>query len=344
MDGPTIEHPNKAAAVLVLLLVVLMTVASCSTASPRASVLQSTSAPIPRQTAQPVNGGGLAPPTSGILVGAAVQPDQYTQQGWIAAFQRFQTQMGRRLDIAHVYHTWDVPFPTLSDRELVRQGAILMISWAGTDTRSIASGQYDEMIRERADAVKTLVAPILMQFRWEMDRPNLQSSIHSPADYIAAWVRIRRLFAQEGVTNVAWVWCPTAAGFALGRAQAYYPGDDQVDWVCATAYPPAGSYQPLAELLAAAAGWASQHGKPFMIGEFAALGDGTGRQATWISDAARWLKQQPNIKAAVYFDYDPVDSKSGQPIHYSLDRSQSVEVFRSILRDPYFNPQHFANG
>ena len=42
---------------------------------------------------------------------------------------------------------------------------------------------------------------------------------------------------REGATNVGWVWCPLATGFTDGRAQKYYPGDDQVDWLCADVYP-----------------------------------------------------------------------------------------------------------
>jgi hypothetical protein len=41
------------------------------------------------------------------------------------------------------------------------------------------------------------------------------------------------------VQNAAWVWCPTANGFADGQAAAFYPGNNEVDWICADAYPAA---------------------------------------------------------------------------------------------------------
>ena len=41
---------------------------------------------------------------------------------------------------------------------------------------------------------------------------------------------------EEGATNVSWVWCPTAEGFGSGDAPDFYPGDDQVDWLCVDVY------------------------------------------------------------------------------------------------------------
>ena len=56
------------------------------------------------------------------------------------------------------------------------------------------------------------------------------------AAYVAAWDHIRAIFTAVGATNVSWVWCPTGIGFEDGRAKPYYPGDNEVDWVCADVY------------------------------------------------------------------------------------------------------------
>lgn len=72
-----------------------------------------------------------------------------------------------------------------------------------------------------------------------MDRPNLTQSVHSPEDYVAAWKRIRGIFTEVGATNAGFVWCPHVQGFVDEKrnAAAYYPGDDQVDWLCTDVYP-----------------------------------------------------------------------------------------------------------
>src|SRR5260370_40588622 len=107
-----------------------------------------------------------------------------------------------------------------------------------------------------------------MEFRHEMDRPNVQWAVHGPQNYIKAWDHIRTIFTQVGATNVGWVWCPTGYGFSVGRAQAFYPGNAEVDWVCADVY----GFTPRQSLREAAQpflNWAAHTGKPIIIGEFA---------------------------------------------------------------------------
>ncbi len=141
----------------------------------------------------------------------------------------------------HTYLTWQARFPTPSALAFLNQGSMLLISWAGTDTRQIMSGADDSWIRTRARQIKALGKPVFLEWRWEMDRPNLRSEVHSGAEYVAAWDHIRAIFAAVGVHNAAWVWCPTANGFSDGQAAAFYPGSDEVDWICADAYPAYGS-------------------------------------------------------------------------------------------------------
>ena len=181
-----------------------------------------------------------------------------------------------------MYHRWGSPFPDAADRYFVRSGKVLLLTWSGTpNTRKIIAGDYDALIRSRAQAVKRLGRPILMEFRHEMDRPNLQWAVHGPTDYIAAWDHIRAIFAQVGATNVGWVWCPTGYGFAVGRAQAFYPGDNEVDWVCADIYSPSAA-QSLQDAAAPFLSWARHTGKPILIGEFGVGGS----PSTW----PRWLR------------------------------------------------------
>ncbi len=163
---------------------------------------------------------GPRPPAQGAYFGARVKGTAYTDSADIAAVDHLQQDIGRRLAIVHVYHLWQDPFPSRSDLAFLRQGSTLLLSWSGTDTREIAAGRYDSMIRQRARAIKAVGKQIFLEWRWEMDRPGLQAQIHSPANYIAAWDHIRSIFAQEHVTNVGWVWCPTAHGFAITAPQA----------------------------------------------------------------------------------------------------------------------------
>ena len=54
-------------------------------------------------------------PARGAYFGAWVKPAQYTQQDYLAAVDRLQQQIGRRLDIVHIYLQQDAMFPTSSE-------------------------------------------------------------------------------------------------------------------------------------------------------------------------------------------------------------------------------------
>lgn len=243
----------------------------------------------------------VEPPDHGALFGAYVDPQVYTEAGRIAAFRGFEGQLGRPLDLFHDYHTWADPFPAEADRYFAQRGTTVLLSWAGTDTRQIVSGRYDAMIRERAESLATLDEPVLLRWRWEMNRPNLRNEIHSPSEYIAAWRHIHQIFDEVGVSNVAWVWCPLASSRADPDYGAYYPGGDDVDWLCVDGYAERAD-QSLADVVDPFLAWASTIHKPVLIGEFGAPRGAWGVRAAWLRDAERSVQQSDQIKAVSYFE------------------------------------------
>ena len=277
------------------------------------------------------------PPAEGAWIGAWVKPEVATPEGRLAAVADFESQLGRPLDVAHVYHRWEDEFPSSDDRALAADGKTVLLSWAGTDTRQIQLGLYDDLIRERARDLKRWGAPVLLEWRWEMDRPNLQAEIWSPEDYIAAWKHIRAIYQQEQVQNVGWVWCPLAAGFGPGRAQPYYPGDDQVDWLCADTYP-GPTVQPFAEAVGPFLEWARGRPHPILIGEFGmreSLGEVTRQE--WLTATGEFVKTQPQIKGLVYFDSDRTESPTDSYDMSLRNAPGSMAVFSRIAREPYFS-------
>jgi beta-mannanase len=248
------------------------------------------------------------------------------------ALDTFQRQIGRSLSIVQDFHPWQESFPTDFDRQVADSPATLLLSWAGTDTRQIASGRHDTLIRQRAQAIKELGSPILFRWRWEMDRPNLASVVHSPADYIAAWKHVRSIFQEVGATNAGWVWCPLSTGFDEGRAGAYYPGDDQVEWICTDAYSPDPSV-PFASVAASFLSWAADHDKPIIFAEIGAQHTGGTARAEWLRGVAETTERYPQIKAVVYFEAN-VD-RDGYQRSWSLRTSATdLAALRSIADRP----------
>ena len=304
----------------------------------------SVSGPVPAGSPAPRVSGTVnpalapAPPASGAYFGAWVGPDVFTQANEVLAVDSLQSRLGRKLSIVHTYLQWQAPFPTPSALTFLSQGSMLLISWAGTDTRQVVSGADDSWIRARAGQIKALGKPVFLEWRWEMDRPNLRSQVHSGAEYVAAWDHIRAIFAEAGVRNAAWVWCPTANGFSDGQAAAFYPGNNEVDWICADAYPAYGSTASFASTVTAFLGWASHYAKPVMIGEFGVpVSDGASQRAQWLRAAQRVVMADRQIKALLYFDANPAGQ--GPQGSYSLaGDAAALSAFRAIAAQPYFNP------
>lgn len=244
-------------------------------------------------------------PKSGVSFGVSAGGN-FSQPGRIQAVNDLQKSLGVNVGIVHTFRTLDDPIGTVSDLQFIADGKTLLISWSGTDTVKMGAGDADAAIAQRAREVKALKVPVFFEYRWEMDRPNLATVVHSGPDYIKAWDRVRSVFKAQQVMNAVFVWCPQANGFASGRAQAYYPGDAQVDWICADLYSPFNqATQSFATLAAPFLKWADGHKKPIMFGEFGAAATwGSAKRASWISDIGAVVQAHPLIKALVYYNSD----------------------------------------
>ena len=323
-------------ACVVVAAVVAVVVTDPFSSSPSSSSPAGSPAPRVSSTVNPA----LAPrpPASGAYFGAFVGPDVFTQANEVLAVERLQGQLGRKLAIVHTYLKWQAPFPTSSALTFLDQGSMLLISWAGTDTRQIVSGADDAWIRTRARQIKALGKPVFLEWRWEMDRPNLRSQVHSGAEYVAAWDHIRAVFAAVGVRNAAWVWCPTANGFSDGQAAAFYPGDNEVDWICADAYPAYGSTASFGSTVTAFLGWAAHYDKPVMIGEFGVPEKRRRRPARPVAarGPAGGAGRPPDQGPAVLRRQPGREGPQGS---YSLaGDAAALSAFRAIAAQPYFNP------
>jgi hypothetical protein len=275
----------------------------------------------------------------GALFGAHTKVEDKTVDTIKAATSGLEEHLGRKLDINHNFYPWDKEFPTDVERWDLENGRIPLISWNGRDAYAsdIAGGAYDPMIKERAAKVKDLGKPVMIRWFWEMDGNKKREFAQSPAAYISAWRHIHDTFEAEGATNVAWVWCPNASAFTDGEAQAFYPGDDYVDWVCADGYNWAPGragdpWETFADIFGGFYDWASKQPKPIMIGEFGVQERSPGDKAAWVAETANLIKTRfPLIKAVVYFNAD-------QDYDWRMSTSpDAYEAFKNLANDPFFD-------
>jgi glycosyl hydrolase family 26 len=281
----------------------------------------------------------LLSPAPGTLFGAHTRPNDRTVEGQKSATEALEAHLGRKLDIDHNFYPWDDHFPTDIERWDVENGRIPMISWngRGVTTAHIAAGRYDGFIAERARGVKSLGKTVLLRWFWEMDGRKKAEWAGTPEEYIAAWRHIHGIFEAQGTDNVQWVWCPNASAFGDGRAQAFYPGDAYVDWICGDGYnwAPGRSgdiWESFGQIFSPLYAWAKAQNKPIMVGEFGVQERDAGEKANWVSEAAETIKRDfPLIKAIVYFNSD-------QDYDWRMNTSDSAyDAFRQMANDAWFD-------
>ena len=106
---------------------------------------------------------------------------------------------------------------------------------------------------------------------------------------------------------------------ATDALTSVYPGDGEVDWVCADAYPDYGSVASFAATVEPFLSWASQHGKPVMIGEFGVATNYTDPIARWTyyRDVRTTVESNLGIPWAVWSywkrRYAKDDERGGRP-------------------------------
>lgn len=285
----------------------------------------------------------LVPP-DGALFGAHVEDERgNVSEAGLLAFER---RIGRPLDIDHYYRPWRIEWPDGRERWDFAAGRIPMVSWGKTDLAAVTSGSLDPVIRRRARAIAALGRPFFLRWFWEMDgRHNGEGGPFSVTgrDYVAAWKHIRAIFAAEGAGNAVFVWCPNAWAFDTGRGPDYYPGDDQVDWICADGYDwfpanPGARDLSFRSVFQKWYDWASRRPKPLMIGEYGALEHGTGHKARWITDARNTIKSAfPKIKAVVWFNHRGLAHEAAG-IDWRIETSpDATAAFAAFATDPYFD-------
>jgi glycosyl hydrolase family 26 len=282
---------------------------------------------------------------TGALLGAYVQPEDWSKVGQKASINDLEDDLGRTLDVDHLFFKWNGNvFPNWRQRWDKRNGRIPMISWGGTYLADILDGSYDAMIRERANALKALRTRVFLRWFGEMDAAIYDGDeITSPEQFITAWRYVHDIFVAEGATEVKWVWCPNAFNFATGRSQQFYPGDDYVDWICADGYNWApdlanASWNSFKDIFAAFYEWAEPKPQPLMIGETGVLENAAGDKAAWITRMGRTINRvYPDIKALVYFDAYATANFGGW-YDFRIDTStSSYEAFIALANKPFFN-------
>jgi putative cell wall-binding protein len=258
------------------------------------------------------SGGAVAAPAAGALVGASASPRNGESQ--LAAIERTEAQIGRRLDIDHQFYRWDHTFPTAVQQADAAAGRIPFLNWRPHRTdgsivtwSAIAGGTEDGVIRARADAMKAFGRPMLFSFNAEPFDES-RNGWGTPAQFADAFRHIVSVFRAQGANNVSFAWVLTGYDFTItGRPEAFYPGDEWVDWIGADPYnffTRDKKWQSFAAVAGAFHTWGAARHKPLVLAEWGTEEDPAvpGRKAAWFTEALSTLLTWPEVKAVVYFN------------------------------------------
>jgi len=189
-----------------------------------------------------------------------------TLGAWTTNFAQLQSNVG--ITFRGLRHNQGMQTPIPAERELqwFDQGHWLIYRNCNAETlgpkgnrvclswRSIANGAHDTFFSNGAnnllrDKRFTRLRPYLFCFHHEQVVNNShqcgKGACGSPADYVAAYRHVRRLFDAAGATvshggNVKFVWSPTASQFRVPDhpygAPTVDPGPDYYDYVGTDAY------------------------------------------------------------------------------------------------------------
>jgi beta-mannanase len=153
----------------------------------------------------------------------------------------------------------------------------------------------------------------------------------APPKYIAAYRHIHDVFAAQGVTNVLWIFCPnvdSVPNASWNVWQSYYPGDGYVDWMCYDGYDWGGV--TFASMTSRIYPSLASKNKPIMLVETSTAAV---EKSAWINAIIPAMKGQfPMLRAFVWFHVNKENDWRYDSTTSSLD------AFRAMANDPYFNP------
>ena len=133
----------------------------------------------------------------------------------------------------------DTRLGTIKDDEKIPMVSVTFSRSDAPTTREFSLGSKDQEIREFAQKLKAYDYPVFLRLEPSFNRAEWsRACVANPTgmtanDYKLMWRKFYDIFKSEGVTNVAFVWCPNAFSNPNTEANAianYYPGDGYVDW------------------------------------------------------------------------------------------------------------------
>ena len=281
-------------------------------------------------------------------IGAWVGGNELHPQPTKENIQAFQALQGRNVDLVSLFALFDIntwnwvePFA-----ETAREnGSTLVVTWMpnGYNARRINEGEADSFIQHVAKSAKEYGHKIWLRplheansdwYDWGVGKQGAGNTDENVAE---AFRHIVRIFREESVGNVKWVWTTNSSN--VGENTTFtgtYPGDDFVDYISIDGYNWGDKkcwsrWKSFSEVFRKSYNALAGIDKPIFIAETSCTESG-GNKAEWIADMFKVLPVEfPRIFAIMWFN----QSKSFEA-DWALDTSSAaVDAWKAGLNAPH---------
>lgn len=166
--------------------------------------------------------------------------------------------------------------------------------------KAIAEGTLDDAVHRCATDLAVVGDGALIRLGYEFNGPW---NGYAPSDFVAAWRRVVAIF-REHPLNVAFVWCGSADA-SLEAFDAFYPGDDWVDWWGIDLFSAHHFGLPQVEAFMQDA---RDRRYPVLIGETSAryigTADADAAWRLWFTPYLDFIHRHPHVKGSSFINWD----------------------------------------
>ena len=291
-------------------------------------------------------------------------PDERVQK-------RYESDAGKSIALSHwglgsaSTPIWDSDADEMVSKfeEANRRGCypLLDTSTASVFLGDIAKGKYDDKIRAWFETIAAYGRPLLLRLNTEMNGAwygygaNDAQGPNQPQNFVASWKHIHEIADSVGCANISWHWAPNSLppwepDYFPWPYDAYYPGDEYVDWTGFVCYQQSkdaseGDWFYLSGPSYDAA-LACAPGKPMAISEWSSFFEFTGpptnpdrgvasSKGERLRGALEYVRDsQPAIRAMVMFN---TGYETGKGEHNEIETSQdAMDGFYAGISDPVY--------
>ena len=257
-------------------------------------------------------------PSCGALIGASTPSSDGTFD-YSVGLAEYEAIAQRTPDILHFYKRGAKGFPTAAEASMAqRPGQVpstLFYNWKPSTTQTwsaVAAGGADVAIDQVADGLLAYPYKVFLSIFHEPENDEKgPGSGMTATDYVAMYRHVVERLRARGVANAVFVMDYIGYVRWASRVDAFYPGDDVVDWIGYNPYS-FGGETSIDRLVNQPGNWwpgfyswatAKAPGKPIMLGEWGFETAAQPNAAAVLDAAVPILRTQfPAIKAFVYWN------------------------------------------